>query len=828
MPRLYKSFVAYFLCWLAICLSVEASRPGAWRVEHLPGSARLALPSIRHVVLPDDCGEPLRAAVDDLCAVFEQCYGVELQLLSDCVRRPKAAIYLGASAVRGTRLEHNAFWMRRERSRIFICGDGERGVLNGVYALCEQLLGARWYWAGDIGLELVGSPSDKFPEGRWSEQPAYVMRTLYPMNGDFGRRNRLVSRYQFNHNLAKVFTPALYEKEPEVFAEVYGQRRRPKGSGGYDAQPDFSEPRAVEIAAAAALSYFEKHPERPSFSLSINDNALFDDSAATRALVEPLDYFRGRPNYTDLVFGFMNAVAVKVFEEGGAWSTPSGEPRYLTALAYYWTEQSPSFKLHPRVMPVLTSDRAQWQDPAYRDEDKALIARWADSGAERIATWDYYFGSPYPYPRQFNQWLVESLKYMGEQGVSVFFSQLPSSWGLDGCKAWLAAQLLWDPSRDAEALLDEYYSHFFGAAAEPMRQFYERAEAHRNAHVGKAEWIKFYEDEFGIELFDAAVLAELRASIDLAKARVADDARRHARVEVVSAAFSLTEAYAYFHAARTALVTNALAVLAGQADGAAELDAQLSAMVQARAAFDSLAADLIENPLHARLKSFVKYAKSDPAGLALAAMAHSGCLPEGGELDALREYEPEGAIAAGWAANTGAARSVLSNVELRHSKRAPKPRNFLGPDLPKVLGWHFDFRPTQHLTVGPLPELSGEAAHGMRLSGADVFSIFRDVPVIADQGYVLDASLAYRISPDNRTQVRLSWKDADGRFLGAEQPFRCPTGDSTGSRRIVLPLQAPEGAHTLRLRFLVSRQYAGDFLELQRVDLLQVDAAPAE
>jgi hypothetical protein len=30
------------------------------------------------------------------------------------------------------------------------------------------------------------------------------------------------------------------------------------------------------------------------------------------------------------------------------------------------------------------------------------------------------------------------------------------------------------------------------------------------------------------------------------------------------------------------------------------------------------------------------------------------------------------------------------------------------------------------------------------------------------------------------------------------------------------------------LRFLVSRQYAGDFLELQRVDLLQVDAAPAE
>jgi hypothetical protein len=72
--------------------------------------------------------------------------------------------------------------------------------------------------------------------------------------------------------------------------------------------------------------------------------------------------------------------------------------------------------------------------------------------------------------------------------------------------------------------------------------------------------------------------------------------------------------------------------------------------------------------------------------------------------------------------------------------------------------------------------------------------IFRDGPVTEGQGYVLDASLAYHISPDNRTQVRLSWKDADGRSLGAEHPFRCPTGDSAGSRRIVLPLQAPDGS----------------------------------
>ena len=156
----------------------------------------------------------------------------------------------------------------------------------------------------------------------------------------------------------------------------------------------------------------------------------------------------------------MNAVAERVFSTHEMRQTPAGDSRYLTALAYYWTEAAPSFKLHPKVMPVLTSDRAQWHDPAYRLQDRRLIQQWANSGAERIATWDYYFGAPYPYPRQFNQWIVESLQYMHQNGVDVFFSQLPAAWGLDGAKAWLAAELLWDAEQDSQQLLGEYYQHF--------------------------------------------------------------------------------------------------------------------------------------------------------------------------------------------------------------------------------------------------------------------------------------------------------------------------------------------------------------------------------
>ncbi len=809
--RLRNLFLSLCIFCCLTTLSAQSSRPGEWRVERLPGSARLSLESIRTLVMPADAGAALSAAVEDFGHVFELRYGIELEVVAQGESRPKHAIYLGDSGGLSRRLQNDAFLIHRQGARVFVAGDGENGVLNGVYALCAEVLGARWYWAGDLGLELIGPTHAKFPEGRWQEEPAYVMRSFYPLNGDFGRRNRLVRHFQFNHALAKVFTPALYETEPEVFSEVYGRRRAPKGHHGYDPQPDFTEPRAVELAAEAALAAFEKNPEARSFSLSINDNALFDDSEATRRLVEPVEYFRGKPNYTDLVFGFMNTVAERVFEEGGAWTTPSGEPRYLTALAYYWTEQSPSFQIHPRVMPVLTSDRAQWHDPEYREADKALIQRWADSGAERIATWDYYFGAPYIYPRQFNEWIAQSLPFMSENGVSVFYSQLPSFWGLDGCKAWLAAELLWNPKQDAAVLLNEYYTNFFGAAAEPMRRFYEGAEAHRNANEGKAEWIKFYEDEFGIELFGAEILSELRRSIDSAQALVSDDARRLARVEVVSEAFSLTEAFALQHATSVRLVANALDVLSAERDGDTErLSEQLSDFLNARTAFDELSQVLVEDPMHARLKAFVNYGKLDPVAFGLAAMAQAGELMPEGELS---EYLDVAEIAQLWAADDGAFRSMLKNVDLQHEASEPKPRNFLGPALPKVPGWHFDFRPAEHLAVGAV-----NAGSGIRVTGADVFSIFRDLPVISGQRYLLAASMAYRISPDNRSQVWLSWSDREGRSLGREILFRCPTGDSAGVRRIVLPTRAPDQAYTLRVRFHISRQYEGDFLELQQVD----------
>lgn len=756
---------------------VSGQRTPGWKPERALGSSQLSLEDLAYIVRPGAGSKAFDDALGDMLELYESRYAKPLEVLSE--GSPKQALFFqrgGPDRVGG------GFSIRRERSRVVVHAADAEGWCNGLYAIMDELMGARWYWAGELGFEWAVPERRHFPHRPWVEKPAFVQRRLYPVETAYGRRNRLNSVYSFNHNLAKVFTPELFEAQPELFAEVNGRRKVPRGSGGTDPQPDFTHPGAVEAAAQAALDHFRAQPGSTSYSLSINDNILFDTRARTEAAVTPLRYFRGRPDYTDLVFGFMNRVAERVFDEAGAWQTPEGEDRYLTALSYYWTEPAPGIRLHPRVMPVLTSDRAQWHDPDYRAEDKALIRAWAASGAERVATWDYYFGAPYLHPRQFNHWIAESLSFMAEAGVDVFFSQLPSFWGLDGAKAWLAAELLWDPDQDAEALLSEYYGHFFGAAAGAMRTFYETAEQHRDAHEGRAEWIKLYKDESGIALFTPEVIEAMRGHLDLAEASVRGDARRSARVEVVSEAFRLTEVYARQDLARRELVELCL-------DGAApaRIESQLAAFRQARAAHREYLDQYLAASDYAPGRRHVDLGQSDPEGLALRTIQGG----PGGEFF-----------------------SLAADPQLTHLGSAP--RNFLGPVLPQLQDWHMDYRPSEDFEVAA--SARGKGAAGLRIKDADILSVFGTFPVVSNQAYELRMRASWRISLDNRVHVHIDWLDPEGRSLGGGVPLRLPYGARAEPVGIHLPFTAPNNAYNLRIRIVISRQYPGDFLDISELD----------
>lgn len=805
------AFIKFFALLMLLPGGLFSRGPGVL-YEHVPNSARLELAAVRQVVLPEGASENLVAAVGDLQVVWDERVpgSAGLKLATGAPR--KFSIVLEYRDVPAwARLWRpwpaGSFTISRERSRVYIRAAGDAGLLNGVYALCHEVLGARWYWAGDLGKAYVGEVPRFFPERFGSRSPAFVQRRMYPMNNDFGRRNRLVGGYSFNHNMARVFTPAVYATDPEIFPVVRGVKKIPKGSGAYDAMPDLLHPRAVEIAAEAALEHFAANPESVSFSLSINDNTNFDGQAQTREFFGEMEFYRRRPNFSDYVFRFMNAVAKQVFDEGGAWKTPDGEDRYLTALAYYWTEQSPGFKLHPRVMPVLTSDRAQWHDPNYRLDDLALIKRWSRSGAKRIATWDYYFGSPYPYPRQFNKWIAESLKHLAKNKVTVFYSQLPSAWGLDGGKAWLASRLLWDPYQDAEELLDEYYTTFFGPAAETMRTFYETAEAHRNAHEGEWCWIKHYLDEAAIELFPPTVLREMRASIEAGRARVPADSVYAKRMAVVSEAFGFTEQYAAYQTARRELVDATLAE-------SPSLAGKIGTFLKARLSFEGYAEDLLQDPMHARLEYFMRLNQSDPVPMALGVVARLGASLDG--LD-LGDYAANLEVATRWAEHPETFEKVFWNEDLRHQFGMTRARTFYEPSIPKIYDWSLGLRAAEHLRIAPASENAG-----LLITHADYVNLYSEVRLKNTRDYVIEFEIEARNSPDNRTFVQAIWRDADKKKIRNDKLLQLPNDAAGRSYRFFIPVRSPEAAAFLQIRLKTERQYPGDYLKVVRA---QVHAA---
>ena len=388
---------------------------------------------------------------------------------------------------------------------------------------------------------------------------------------EWGVRNGLTPGIPFSHNLNHVFPGELHATHPQFFPLVDGKRHRP-AKGAYNWNPDLGRADVAAYAANAARAYFAQHPDAVSFALGVNDGLIFGESPETLEHVLPPRWFRGRPDYTDLVYTFMNRAA----EDLGR----THPDKYLGALAYYWAENAPSIPVHPRVIPFLTADRAQSYDPAFKAEEFELQKRWARAvglhptafeigdlrfeipdpsqisnlksqipSRSRLGLYDYLDGYGFLIPRVPVRAFAEHIRHARSVGFTDYYGESPLNWGVTGPLHWVIAQVLSQPDADVEALLDEYYGEYFREAAGPMRRFFERCEEIWMQQPGPSYWLKYYRSEAQADLFPSPVCRELRGYLDDA-ARAARSSRVRDRVTFVSDAFGLTERYVAFQEAR--------------------------------------------------------------------------------------------------------------------------------------------------------------------------------------------------------------------------------------------------------------------------------------
>lgn len=712
----------------------------------------------------------------------------------------------------------DGFRIRTDGRRVFITTATPEAAGYAVAWLLQEQGGVRWYAPGALGEVIPRRAAWKLPKMDVIREPAYFSREIYGLDGAAGvawaRRNGLGASIEFTHALTNVFGPQDLKDHPDWLPLVQGRRMPPPVAGDYNWQPNLALPAVAEHAAGAAKAAFARERARLSFSLGMNDSVRFDQSEATRALVEPLRYFRGMPDYSPLVFTFMNRAAASV-----AAVHPD---RYLGCLAYFWCENPPPFAVHPQVLPYVTTDRAHYYDAAYRAADLELMSRWGALGVRAFGLWEYGYGHGFLVPRLPHRALGEAVREGARRGARGYFADTTPQPGFDTFKVWMLARLLWEPTLTDEELTEDFFRGYYGPAAEPMRRFFARCEAQWLAQSGPPFWLKFYLQEDQATLFPSGVCRELRALLTDAATRAAGDAVLAARVGLTSRAFAVTEAYGEFHRSRTALAQVALR-LAGSEQAAID---ELARFGQARERLQAVVAEAQagENPAMIRV-DLSPFLLNDPVPRLLwLAGERDPAAPRRwlAAAGSAAQNHPTWALLADEALRhrLQQALSLMVNGAFRQIGRAGIDPQFLHPRSgPLPADWQVNAMPTEAGRVILTETKPVDGTRAIRVEGAWDTQVFQWRPARSGQVYLAKAELRGQSSPGNDSALYMSFLDAVGKSVGTLQMQALPKGVTGGWWLAVLAQQAPAGAQWVGVSVGVSRQVAGDWCEARELEL---------
>ena len=741
-------------------------------------------------------------------------------------------------------IDIDGFVIKVVDNRLVLCGRELHGTEFAVYRFLQKYGGVRWYIPTELGEHVPRRVEFTTPQINDVEQPDFLSRqwsSAAPFDdGVWEKRNLMWERFNFHHNLLHVFTPDLFEAHPEWFPLRDGARYKPQGTDEHGWQPCMSNLEAAKYAGQVAARHFEGNPKAVSFSLGVNDSRGYCECDDCQSWVAHGRAFRGRPDYSDLVFTFLNRAAEELVK--------THLDKFIGCLAYSWCENTPSFPVHPHIIPYLTNDRAQWRDPDFKRLDQELIRRWMQA-VPIIGIYDYYYGSGYVIPRIFTRLSAESLKFCKGAGVRGFYAEIYSNWSLDGPKTWAASQLLWDTDGDLEALLLDFYTNFFGKAAAPMRAYFELCEGQWMGQKGKGEWFRYFFDPMQLELFPPDVCVQARRYLNEAMGTAEDELIKR-RVKLYAEGFRYTKLYATLHYVDKQL-TSFRVQNQSQFEEAPPLVRQFA---EARRELDCYYREVImTNPLHKPVISFTRRARWEPGGglsRVLLEIAEWGERSGGRQsveqvLNELERAFPDDDVVV--------AVSVLRRMR-HHSETAVE--RLQNPSLEDVVekgtppegpewdsskdppGWGHWIRPGTKATLTWTNKGPRTGAAAVKMTGVEGGASFQQsVDVKSGELYMASVFVKASVIGGAKVQLRVQWQDAQGSWLNKISPKvdQLPTGEtkdpdeielfaSLDWQRLVVFFRVPDGVERAVMLLSVFDQSAGDFAlfddaSLQRVDM---------
>ena len=374
----------------------------------------------------------------------------------------------------------------------------------------------------------------------------------------WSQRNRISwgSRYHIPHNIGRILDPAKYGKSnPEFYPLLDGKRTvPPKWKLTKDWHPCWSNPAVVDTVIKEARAYFDSHPESELLSLAQNDNFGWCECQECLKANGGKRYDKsGGVSYSNLYFGFLNQVCKEL---------EKSHPGKLVGAMIYQngTYEPPDFEIHPSIVALCTREFSVFHGSAQEAKNiRDFIGSWSKV-ASRLAlhAWHVDFQGA-DYPRLEMKSTKGFLTFFHESGGISYHGEEYVSFGLDGPKTWITAQLLWDVSQDPGTLLQQFCDDCFGKAAAPMRRYFETMENAWNTNTSHlvSDWCLSVPID---TVVTPVVLAECARSLDEAMALATTEKERR-RIGHFRKAFVFTRYAAFLEYAK-----NDCARIAGERD----------------------------------------------------------------------------------------------------------------------------------------------------------------------------------------------------------------------------------------------------------------------
>jgi hypothetical protein len=428
-----------------------------------------------------------------------------------------------------------------------IIGPTDSGTEFGVYEVLERYVGVRWLMPGPNGTDIPAHKTIDVPPEPIRQEPSFFSRLFSGLAGDaqqtWARRNRMRGRVNFHHNLLHVFPPETYAKtHPEFFPMRKGARFLPEGNNVEGWQPCFTAPGIVEEAVANINTYFDAHLDATSYSLGVNDSSGYCECERCLARISGAKNSLGLVDHSDLFYDWANRVI-----EGVLAKHPD---KWFGCLAYSEVADPPkNVNVHPRLVPYMTYDRMKWVDGKLRATGEALTQAWHVKSPV-VGWYDYIYGTPYVLPRVWFHHMADYYRFGHDNGVRALYAEAYPNWG-EGPKLYVALKLQWDPNRDVDALLKDWYVRCVGEEAAPyLAQYYAHWETFWTECVRKSAWFteagQYLDFSSPAYLRDVALdeIKESRSLLETVLAKAATN-KQKARAKVLLDAFEYYEATAY-------------------------------------------------------------------------------------------------------------------------------------------------------------------------------------------------------------------------------------------------------------------------------------------